>query len=313
MQRQFIQLAILLAVTFAAGSAIYTVREGEQVIITQFGKPVGKPVLTAGLHFRIPYFHKVRRFEKRILNWDGEPTMITTKGNKYIISDTTARWRIVDPLKFLQTLQNEQIARTRLDDILDGATREIISAHRLVEVVRNTNDIVRKKEAGSKAVLGELEEIEKGREKLSQEILRAAQPEVVSLGIELIDIQLKRISYEKSVEKKVYERMISEQQRIAEEARSIGRGEFAKIQGKISKDLQLIESEAYQKAQEIRGKAEAAAISVYAEAFERDPALYQFLRTIEAYKKGIKPDTKLLLSTDSIFFNLLKNKPTLNR
>ncbi len=310
MQKQMIQLSVILAVLLAVSSAAYTVREGEQVIITQFGAPVGEPVMDAGIHFRVPYLHRVRRFEKRILNWDGEPKMITTKGNKYIISDTTARWRIVDPLKFLQTLRDENVARTRLDDILDGATRKIISGHRLVEVVRNTNEIIQRKQDGNLATLGDLEEIEKGREKLSQEILESAKPEVALLGIELIDIQLKRISYEKSVEQKVYERMISEQQRIAEEARSIGRGEFAKIQGKISKDLQLIESEAYLKSQTIRGKADAAAIAIYAEAFERDPNFYRFLRTIKAYKKTINSDTQDLTSMASDFFKLLKVKPT---
>lgn len=309
MQKKFIQLAVVVAILLMASSASYTVREGEQVIITQFGAPVGEPVMNAGLHFRIPYLHEVRRFEKRILNWDGEPKMITTKGNKYIVSDTTARWRIVDPLKFLQTLRNERTARTRLDDILDGATRKIISAHRLVEVVRNTNDIIKKRDEGSLAILSDLEEIDQGREKLSQMILESAKPEVALLGIELIDIQLKRISYEKSVERKVYDRMISEQQRIAEEVRSIGRGEFAKIQGKISKDLQKIESEAYRESQNIRGRAEAEAIAIYADAFERDPGFYRFIRTIDAYKKGLKPDTQVLMSMDSDFFNFLRKRP----
>ncbi len=309
MQKQMIHLIWILVVLVAVGSAAYTVREGEQVIITQFGAPVGDPVLEAGLHFRIPYLHEIKRFEKRILNWDGVPKMITTKGNKYIITDTTARWRIVDPLKFLQTLRDERTARTRLDDILDGATRKVISAHRLVEVVRNTNEIISKRDTGSLAILSDLQEIEKGREKLSDEILKSAKPEVASLGIELIDIQLKRISYEQSVERKVYERMISEQQRIAEESRSIGRGEYAKIQGKISKDLQKIQSEAYQKSQQVRGEAEAKAIAIYAEAFERDPGFYRFLRTIEAYKEGLKPETQVLMSMDSDFFNFLRAKP----
>lgn len=313
MQKQIIRLIVVLIVLVSVGSAAYTVREGEQVIITLFGAPVGEPVLEAGLHFRIPYFHEIKRFEKRILNWDGDPKMITTKGNKYIVTDTTARWRITDPLKFLQTLRDERTARTRLDDILDGATRKVISAHPLVEVVRNTNEIIEKRDNGTLAILSDLQEIEKGREKLSQEILESAKPEVASLGIELIDIQLKRISYEKSVERKVYERMISEQQRIAEESRSIGRGEFAKIQGKVSKDLQRIESEAYQEAQKIRGEAEAKAIAIYAEAFERDPGFYRFLRTIDAYKKGLSPDTQVLMSMDSEFFNFLRVKPSTAR
>jgi len=245
------------------------VREGFQVVITQFGKPMGKPIKDAGLHFKKPFVQDVRRLDRRLLTWDGDVNQIPTKDKKYILVDTTARWKIVEPLKFIETVQTEYGARSRLDAILDSQTRDVISGHNLVEAVRNTNTIMDRVQERRKAaregklspeeeeVSGEIEKIKIGREKLSQLILLGARKELAEFGIDLIDVQLRRIEYEESVQQKVYDRMISERRRVAEKIRSTGRGEKANIEGKISRELQKIQSQAYKKAQLIRGKAEA--------------------------------------------------------
>jgi membrane protease subunit HflC len=302
-------------------SSFYIITEGRQAIVTQFGKPVGDPVTNAGVHFKKPFLQEVRFVDKRILSWDGDANQIPTKDKKYIRVDTTARWRIVDALKFIQTVQNEQGAKTRLDTILDGYTRDIISSHNLVEAVRNSDSIlekieekkqeIEKKKANGEFILeeeisGEIEKISVGREKLSEMIIEQADKELHALGIKLIDVQLRRIAYEKSVESKVYERMISERQRIAQKIRSIGQGEKAKIEGRISKDLKDIQSKAYRKAEVIKGKAEAKATNIYAKSLNRDPKFYNFIRTMEAYKRSIKPGTKFILSSDSEFLQFFK-------
>lgn len=311
----------LAALLLFAASA-YRLPEWEQAIVTQFGRPVGGTVTRSGLHFRVPFIQRVRRFDKRILNWDGTPNQIPTKDKKYILVDTTARWKIQDPLKFLQSVQNEDGARIRLDAILDSATRDVISNHNLVEAVRNSNAIIEKinekKELAGKGLLppdeeetiGEIETVGVGREALSARIIEKARKELKEdVGIEIIDVQIRQIAYEASVEQKVFERMISERQRIAQKIRSIGLGEQAKIKGKTSKDLQEIQSEAYRRAQDIMGKAEAEAIRIYASAMNADPAFYEFVRTLEAYKKALPQDTKLILSTESKFLELLRRRP----
>jgi len=307
-------------------SAAYVVPEGRQAIITQFGRPIGEPVTEAGVHFKMPFIQSVQYVDKRILTWDGYPNQIPTRDKKYIVVDTTARWRIDDALKFIQTVQNESGAKARLDAILDAITRDTISSHNLVEAVRNTNLILdyikerreesqRKLDSGEilvaeeEEVTGEIETILTGRENLSAMIAKKAGEELEPFGISIIDVQLRRISYEQSVEKKVYERMVSERKRIAERIRSIGKGEQAKIQGKTSRDLQRINSEAYRKAQLIRGKAEAEAITITSRAFSQDKRFYEFIRTMDAYKKSLKADTQFILSTDSQFLDLLKKKP----
>jgi len=302
------------------GSA-YVVREGRQAIITQFGRPVGDPITEAGLHFKVPLIQKARFVDKRILTWDGDPEQIPTRDKKFIMVDTTARWKIVDALKFIQTVENERGAKNRLDTILDGVTRDTISNHNLVEAVRNSNAILEKIRSAKAAekkpkngdvlpeeeeVFGEVEAIREGREKLSLAIVEKADQELAELGIQLIDVQLRRIAYEQSVEKKVFERMISERKRIAEKIRSIGKGEQAKIQGKISKDLESIQSEAYRTAQEIRGKAEAKSIAIYAKSLSSDPKFFEFARTLEAYDRSLKDKTELILSTDSQFLKYLR-------
>ncbi len=302
-------------------ASVYVLNEGRQAIITQFGKPIGKPITSAGLHLKKPFVHEVRYVDKRILYWDGVPNQIPTKDKKYIKVDTTARWKIIDVLKFIQTVQNERGAKARLDTILESSTRNVISNHNLVEGVRDSNSILdiiitkRKsmKERLSKGeiildeeVTSDVEKISVGREKLSKLIVENADKELDKFGIKLIDVQLKRISYEKSVETKVYERMISERQKIAQKIRSIGQGEKAKIEGRLSKDLKNIESKAYRRAQEIKGRAEAKSIAIYAKALSRDPRFYEFVRTMEAYDKAFSDKAKFILSSDSEFLKFFK-------
>jgi len=325
-QKIVVLVALSLALVITALAAAYVVPEGRQAIVTQFGRPVGDPVTEAGVHLKLPFVQAVQYVDKRILTWDGYPNQIPTRDKKYIIVDTTARWQIDDALKFIQTVQNESGAKARLDAILDAIARDTISNHNLVEAVRNTNSILdyleeqrietkRKLESGEilvaeeEEITGEIEKIQTGRENLSGMIAKRAAEELAPFGISVIDVQLRRIAYEASVEKKVYERMVSERKRIAEKIRSIGKGEQAKIQGKTSRDLQRIESEAYGKAQLIRGKAEAEAISVTSRAYSQDRKFFEFVRTMDAYKKALKSDTQFILSTDSQFLDLLKKKP----
>lgn len=306
-------LIVLIVFFILANMSFYVIREGTQVIVTEFGKPIGEPVTTAGVNFKLPW-RESRVIEKRILNWDGYPNQVPTKDKKFIEVDTTARWKIIDPLKFIQTVQNERGARSRLDAILDAVTRDVISSHDLVEVVRSSNEIL-EKQAQANAEDGDprqgsavqIPSVTMGRERLSNLVIERGKKELQELGIELIDVQFRRISYEESVEQKVYERMISERQRIAERIRSVGKGERALIDGKISRDLQQIQSEAYKTAEKIRGEAEARAIRVYASAMRAEPGLYKFLRTLEAYKKTMSKKTRFILSTDSEYLRLLKN------
>lgn len=321
-----LSVVVGFVIVIVAVSSAYIVPEGRQAIITQFGRPVGDPVTQAGLHTKIPFIQNVQFVDKRILTWDGYPNQIPTRDKKYIVVDTTARWRIHDALKFIQTVQNERGAKARLDAILDAITRDTISNHNLVEAVRNSNSILdyiegRAAEAKKKIaegsllvaeeeeITGEIEKIQSGREALSALIAKKAAEELKDFGITVIDVQLRRIAYEASVEKKVYERMISERKRVAEKIRSIGKGEQAKIQGKTSRDLQSIDSEAYRKSQIVRGKAEATSTAIYAKAMSQDPRFYAFVRTMDAYKKSMKPDTHFILSTDSEYLRLLRSGP----
>jgi membrane protease subunit HflC len=316
-----IGLVALVFVMITLFSSAFTIQEGRQAVITQFGKPL-RTVTQAGLHWKAPFIHEVRHLDLRILNWDGYPNQIPTKDKKYILVDTTARWRIEDPLQFIQTVQNERGARTRLDAILDGITRDVISSHNLVEAVRNSNAVFERmkqmREANKAAdaagtprgekISGEIEAITLGREKLSAIIVDRAREELKPLGIALIDVQMRRIAYEASVQKKVYARMVSERQSIAQKIRSIGKGEQAKIRGRADKDLKKIESEAYRTIQKIKGEAEAEATRTYARSLGQDPQFYAFLRRLEAYEKALKSDTRLLFSTKSRFFDVLSGR-----
>jgi len=317
---KIVPIVILVIGTIVLYSSAFVVQEGRQVVVTQFGKPIGAPITEAGLHFKKPLIQEIRYVDKRMLSWDGDPNQIRTGDNKLISVDTTARYRIVDALTFIQTVQNEMGAQSRLDNILDSATRDIISNYKLVELVRDNNNILeeielRKKKAVEEKgleieeeVIGEIDPISVGREQLSSMIANQAMVSLKQLGIELVDVQLRRISYEKSVEQRVYERMISERERIAEKLRSLGKGEQAKIEGRLSRELQDIQSSAYRKSQSIIGKAEAESIQIYADSVGADPELFEFLRKLEAYDKTMKPGSEVLLSTDSEFLNLLGKK-----
>jgi len=303
-------LAAIAIVVIAAST--YTVDETKQVVITQFGKPKGEAVKTAGLHFKLPFIQKANYFEKRLLEWDGSPNQIPTKDKRYIWVDTTARWRIADPLKFMESVTNETGAHARLDDIIDSSTRDLVTGHRLIEAVRNSNRVLERteEEQEGEVVMGTeeaLERIEVGREKLTRAILERARELVPQYGIELADVRIKRINYVEEVRKKVYDRMISERKRAAEKYRSEGQGKKAEIGGETAKELKRIGSEAYRKAQEIQGKADAEAIRVYAEAYSKDPEFYSFLKTLETYKDTIDGKSTIILSTDSDYFGYLKS------
>jgi membrane protease subunit HflC len=298
-------------VLWLVGSAAYTVGEGEQAIITRFGQPQGGAVTDAGLHFKTPFVEDVNRFEKRIVQWDGPSSEMPTKDKLYIVVDTFARWRIVDPLEFFQTLKDERSAQSRLDDILGSEVRNVVARHDLIEVVRTnkTRQPTPDESATGKITTNVLPPIQFGREVLEKEILTAASPKVKSLGIELLDLRFKRINYNTRVSEKIYDRMTSERQQIADRFRSEGAGESAKIMGKKEKDLREIDSTAYKAVQEIQGKADAEATQIYAQAYNASPEaadFFQFLKTLETYKATLTRDSTLVLTTDSDLFKYLK-------
>ncbi len=298
-----IVVAIALLIVAGLGGAFFIVNEAQQVIITQFGKPVGDPVFEPGLKVKIPFIQKANYFDKRFLEWDGEPNEVPTKDKRFIYVDTYARWRITDPLLFFQRLRDERGAQSRLDDILDGETRNTIAKHDLIEVVRSTN---REFEVSS-AIEGEgVKQITAGRAVLEQEVLDNASARTAVLGIEILDFQFKRTNYAEVDRPKVYERMISERKRIAEEYRSEGAGEAARIIGDKDRDLQQITSEAYREAQTIKGRADAEAADIYARAYNRDPDFYRFLKTMEVFRETMDEETILLLSTDGEFLRYLE-------
>ena len=298
-----IRIAIIAVVVLFAivtlSSSLYTVRETEQVVITQFGKPVGKPISTPGLKMKTPFVQNIHAFEKRFLEWDGSPNQIPTKDKRFIWVDSYARWRITDPLLFFQRLHDERGAQSRLDDILDGETRNTIAKHELIDLVRSTNrPMVVADDVAELSQPEAAERVEFGRNALTAEVLKNAQRRTVDLGIEILDFRVKQINYVDAVRQEVYARMISERKRIAERFRSEGAGEAARIAGERERELRAIESEAYRKAQEIRGKADAAAADIYAAAYNRDPEFYRFLKTMGTLEKSFDADTVMVLSTD---------------
>ncbi len=289
---------ILAAVVLS--NALYTVSETEQVVVTQFGKPVGKPIMTPGLKLKMPFTQTVQRFEKRFMEWDGDPNQIPTKDKRFIWVDSYARWRITDPLLFFQRLRDERGAQSRLDDILDGETRNVIAKNELIDIVRSTNrPFVVAEDVADLSQPEAAEKVEHGREKLTQEVLQNARRRTGDLGIEILDFRIKQINYVEAVRQEVYARMISERKRIAELYRAEGAGEAARIAGEKERQLRVVESEAYRKAQEIRGKADAAAADIYAAAYNRDPDFYRFLKSMGTLRESIDPETTLILSTDS--------------
>lgn len=308
--KTLITAILVLAVILVMSGSFYTVNETEQVIITQFGAPVGDAIDKAGVHYKLPFIQKVNRFEKRFLEWDGDPNQVPTKDKTFIYVDTYARWRIADPLLFFQKLQNENRAQSRLDDILDGAARIAIANHELSELIRsNTREYVIDSTDVDNNVRGQI--VVKGRAKITLGILESSQEKTKELGIELLDFQFKRIKYADEVQIKIYDRMISERKKIAEKFRSEGRGAAAKIQGDRERDLNVIQSRAYREAEIIKGKADAKATRIYARAYNRSADsrdFYQFIQTMETYKKILSENDMLILSTKSDFFKYLGNK-----
>ncbi len=305
-------IAIGLALLFLGYSAAYTVSETEQVIITQFGKPVGDPISESGLHFKLPFIQEVTSIEKRILEWDGRPNEMPTKDKTYIVVDTFGRWKISDAKQYFLRLRDERSAQSRLDDILGSETRNAIAKHELIELIRTTKDrqpILDPTIADAPGNIGKLYPISKGRGKIEEEIYKKAAQKLNAFGIELLDVRFKRINYNESVQQRIYSRMISERQQIAERFRSEGAGEAAKIIGKKEKDLLRIESEAYKRVQEIQGAADAEATEIYANAYnqsEESVAFYEFIKTMETYKAMLGQDSTLIMTTDSDIFKFLK-------
>ena len=301
---------LLVLILLIISGTFYPLEEGQQAIIVQFGRLVGDPVTEAGLHFKLPFIQEVRRIEKRLLIWDGDPNQIPTAGREFIWVDTTARWRIADPRKFLESIATEQAAQSRLDDIIDSVVRDLVSANPLVELVRSSSWETPKGEVLKEAPKELVEELKKeitlGREKITRAILTEACKITPQYGIEVVDVRIKRLNYVESVREKVYARMISERKRIAARFRSEGEGRSAEILGNMEKELRQIRSTAYRKVQEIRGKADALATSIYGKAYGEDPEFYAFSKTLEAFKEGQNQNSVLVLTTDSDYYRYLK-------
>jgi membrane protease subunit HflC len=312
MNRQIAMLVVLGIAAYVLTSSIYTVSEVEQMIITQFGKPVGEPVTSAGLKVKVPFIQEVNPIDKRVLEWDGNPSDMPTKDKLYISVDLFARWRITDPLQYFLRLRDERSAQSRLDDILGSETRNAVAKHELIEIIRTTKDRVPLRDAlltEAERDMGSLVPIQKGRKLVEQEIFTAAAEKVRVFGIELLDIRFKRINYNESVRPKIYDRMISERRQIAERFLSEGNGEAARIRGNRVRELNKIQSEAYRQVEEIRGLADAKATEIYSSAYNQSPeavAFYEFTRTMQAYKSIIADNTTLVLTTDSELFKFLK-------
>jgi len=301
---------VAVAILLVLSGTFYRLPEGQQAVIVQFGRLVGAPVTAAGLHVKLPFVQEVRRFEKRLLIWDGDPNQIPTKGREFIWIDTTARWRIADAKKFLESVATEAGAQSRLNDIIDSVVRDQVSGSELVELVRSASWEVPEGEVLEEVPAEVREELKKrvsrGREEITRSILAEARKVIPQYGIELVDVRIKRLNYVESVREKVYARMISERKRIAAKFRSEGEGRSAEILGTMEKELRQIRSGAYRRAQEIRGKADAGATRVYGDAYSGDPEFYAFSRTLEAYREGQNKDSVLILTTDSDYYRYLK-------
>jgi membrane protease subunit HflC len=303
-------IVISVVLVIVLNSALYSVEEGQQAIVVQFGRPVGEPITEAGLYVKLPFVQEVRRFEKRLLIWDGDPNQIPTKGREFIWVDTTARWRIVDAKKFLENVASEAGAQSRLNDIIDSVVRDQVSSSELVELVRSASWVVPKNEE-LKDIPKEREEelkreIARGREQITRTILAEARKIIPQYGIELVDVRIKRLDYVKSVREKVYARMISERKRIAAQFRSEGEGRSAEILGTMEKELRQIRSTAYRAVQEVQGKADAGATRIYGKAYKQNPEFYAFLRTLEKYKEKPNKNSVLVVTTESDFYQYVK-------
>ncbi|HET8865977.1 MAG TPA: protease modulator HflC [Gracilimonas sp.] len=307
--KKIIAAVIGIAVFLTVLDGLYILHETEQAIITQFGDPVGGEVTAPGLKFKIPFIQDVNYFDKRYLEWDGDRNQIPTKDKKFIFVDSYARWQITDPLQFYQRLGNERGAQSRLDDILDGETRNAIASHDLLEIVRSSN---REPDTTGSLMLevveDSLQDIETGRQQIQEDIQRLANERAEELGIAILDFRIKRVSYVEEVRQTVYDRMISERNRIADEFRSEGQGEASRINGEKERDLARIQSEAYREAEIIRGEADARAAAIYNAAYNQNNQareFYSFIRSMDAYTKTMDKETNIILSTDSDFFQYL--------
>ena len=300
------QIVVAVVALALVGQSAYTVSETEQMVVTQFGNPIGDPVITPGLHFKVPFIQRLNVFDKRFLEWDGSPNQVPTRDKRFIWVDTYARWRITDPLLFFQRLRDERGAQSRLDDILDGETRNAVARHDLIELVRSTNrnrdDVLIESE--EEAVI--LETIARGRQRITREILETAAERTADLGIELLDLRLKRVDYVEEVQQDVFARMIAERQRIAEQFRSEGQGEAARIHGERERELAQIQSEAYRQAEALRGQADAEATRIYADAYDRDADFYAFTKSLETYERTMDASTLFVLGTDSELLRFLE-------
>jgi len=305
-KKLIIAAVIVVIVLSSLNLFIYTIEETGQVVITQFGE-YKRVVKDAGLYFKKPFVEKVNYLDKRILEWDGKPTQMPTLDKRYIWVDTFARWRIDDPLKFFRTVRNESSAHGRLDDIINSAVRNQVSNHPLIEAIRSSNRPMLMPAEIKGERTEELQNVEKGRNKITDQILAEAKVSALVLGIELVDIRIKRINYIERARKAVYEKMIVERQLVAAKYRSEGEGEMMEIQGQKEQDEKQIISAAYKQAQEIMGKADAEAIKIYAEAYSRDPEFYSFLKTLESYEKNLEKAGTIILSTDSEYLKYLKS------
>jgi len=311
----FIGIVIVILLGLLISGAFYTVSEWDQVVITQFGRPVGKPKTEAGLRFKIPFIQDIHRYEKRIMRWDGDPKEIPTRDKRFIYVDTTARWRIVDAQKFLEVLGTYNQAYAKLDDIIDAVLRDYVSANALVELVRTTNEMPSVENVEGNVLSPFQDEatapetVLLGREKITRAILAEASKAMPAFGMELVDVRIKRINYVEQVRKKVYERMVSERKRKAAQFRSEGEGKKAEILGQMEKELKSIISGAYRTAEEIRGEADAEATRIYGDAYGQDPAFYAFFKTLETYKGAAYNNAFVILGTDSDYYRFLKTIP----
>jgi modulator of FtsH protease HflC len=315
MKRPLFAFFAVLAIS-VIGGAFYIVPMTEQVIITQFGRPIGEPITEPGLHFKMPFIQDVNRIEKRVLEWDGQPLRMQTRDKVFINVDSFARWRIVDPLKFLVSLRDERTALSRLDDLIGGTTQGEVAKHDLIELIRTDKDrktppvVAELSEAIRAGTGGSLRPIKLGRRIIEEEIKKHAAPRILSdFGIELLDVRCKRLNYGEDVQAKIYERMASERKQIAEAFRSEGLGEAARINGDRQREVSRISSEAYRKVAEINGKADAEATRIYAEAYNSSPQaveFYSFQRSLETFGKIIDSETTMVLSTDAELFKMMK-------
>jgi membrane protease subunit HflC len=303
-----IKLIIIIVALIVLFNAFYIIDERQQVIITQFGKPVGDAITDAGLQIKIPFIQKVHFFDKRIMEWDGDAKQIPTSDKRYIWIDTFSRWQINDPLKFYETTRYEASAHSRLDDIISGITRDVISSNRLLEIVKSSNrEMTFTSEYSDSKLIDEVKEkIINGRQVIADSIFALSKVKVAEYGIKLIDVRIKRLNYNQEVQAKVFERMISERNKIAAKYLSEGEGDSSEILGKMQRELDQIQSEAYQTAQEIKGKADAKAINIYANAYNKDPEFYEFLKTLETYEKTIDNKNTIIMTTDSDYYKFLK-------